>query len=479
MWQGRFNADQHNAGRLGATRRATARGAMPFHNGYSVMENVLTNSENMGLTPAEAGTGTAVNRSDSASIRGVRSNPVAPSRPVPSTQTASRRESEPETEAGAAVQVPSADAVANALSGRRAESELESGQGQDPVESAPGTDDPGREGAESKAAGQVEGNGTAAAEPDVVTDPSAGGGSGADVVETSKLGRPPKTVLAAAAIAGLVLVSVPFLINSSNSNATARGGDSGSTTGTVLGGSSDDAPPGAFASVAPIPGLPHSSSPDAFNRGSTSGDKGPAKSGVGSSGTSNADSSPSKGGGTKAQPQTSSGGGTKAQPQTSSGGGTKAQPQTSSGGGTKTSTGSASSGGSQPAPIAPGVLIRGHASGRCIDITGGKGYDGTPLNLYDCVGSNWQKWEIKSDGTIRSMGLCMDVAGGSRSNGAVIQVAKCNGSAAQQFRLNTAHDLTNPQSDKCVDVLDQKTGNGARLQLWTCNGQRNQKWSSA
>lgn len=82
-----------------------------------------------------------------------------------------------------------------------------------------------------------------------------------------------------------------------------------------------------------------------------------------------------------------------------------------------------------------------------------------------------------SDGTVRALGLCMDVAWGATGNGAVIQLATCSGNPAQQFRLNSAHDLVNPRADKCVDVKDRQTGNGTRLQLWDCNGRDHQKWS--
>ncbi|MET7976118.1 RICIN domain-containing protein [Streptomyces mirabilis] len=81
-------------------------------------------------------------------------------------------------------------------------------------------------------------------------------------------------------------------------------------------------------------------------------------------------------------------------------------------------------------------------------------------------------------GTVRAMGKCMDVAWGSTADGATIQLANCSGNPAQQFRLNPAHDLVNPQADKCVDVRDKGTANGTRLQLWSCNGQDNQKWTS-
>ena len=111
-------------------------------------------------------------------------------------------------------------------------------------------------------------------------------------------------------------------------------------------------------------------------------------------------------------------------------------------------------------------------------MVGHKGADGSPLQIWDCNGRNWQKWDFRPDGTIRSMGLCMDVAWGSAQNGAAIQLAVCSGNPAQQFRLNSSNDLVNPQANKCVDVKDQKTGNGTRLQLWDCNGQDNQKWST-
>ena len=74
----------------------------------------------------------------------------------------------------------------------------------------------------------------------------------------------------------------------------------------------------------------------------------------------------------------------------------------------------------------------------------------------------------------------MDVAWGSTSDGAAVQLAKCSGNPAQQWRLNSANDLTNPQAaGKCVDTKDLGTANGTRLQLWSCAGSANQKWYKA
>ncbi|MFJ9558960.1 ricin-type beta-trefoil lectin domain protein [Streptomyces fuscichromogenes] len=104
--------------------------------------------------------------------------------------------------------------------------------------------------------------------------------------------------------------------------------------------------------------------------------------------------------------------------------------------------------------------------------------DGSPPGIWNRNGKNWQKGDVRSDGTIRSMGLCMDVAWGASRNGAVIQLAVCSGNPAQRFRLNSGNGLVNPQADKRVDVKDEQTGNGTRLQLLDCNGQDNQKWST-
>ncbi len=101
-----------------------------------------------------------------------------------------------------------------------------------------------------------------------------------------------------------------------------------------------------------------------------------------------------------------------------------------------------------------------YASNRCISVSARKAKDGSPLQIWDCGGSSWQKWAFKSDGSVRSMGMCMDVAWGSSDDGTTIQLARCHGGPAQHFDLNGAGDLVNLGADKCVDVTGQRTGNG-------------------
>jgi hypothetical protein len=132
------------------------------------------------------------------------------------------------------------------------------------------------------------------------------------------------------------------------------------------------------------------------------------------------------------------------------------------------------------AAAAPGKAreLVSSASRRCIDVTGGKAKDGTPLEIWTCTGAARQKWTFRSDGSVRAMGLCMDLAWGSSDNGTQIQLADCNGGAAQKFNLNSVGDLINTGADKCVDVKDNDTASGTRLQLWDCTGGSNQKWSA-
>jgi hypothetical protein len=166
-----------------------------------------------------------------------------------------------------------------------------------------------------------------------------------------------------------------------------------------------------------------------------------------------------------------------------SGGGSATGGQGGSGGSSGSGSGSSAT---QPTPTAtktqqtttvPGVRIRGVDSGRCVSVSGAKsspGRDGARLQIQDCDGGAWQKWDFRSDGTIRAFGMCMDLANAGTANGTVVQLAKCNGGWAQQFRLNGSNDLTN--KDKCVDVLDKGRSAGTPLQLWTCYGTNNQKW---
>ncbi|GHF23265.1 glucosylceramidase [Streptomyces griseoluteus] len=117
-------------------------------------------------------------------------------------------------------------------------------------------------------------------------------------------------------------------------------------------------------------------------------------------------------------------------------------------------------------------------AGKCLDVAGGSGANGTAVQLYDCNGSTAQQWTVAPDGSVRALGKCLDVVSASTANGAKVQLYDCNGTGAQRWSYNAATgDVVNTAADKCLDVTDNSSANGARAQIWSCTGAANQKWT--
>lgn len=268
---------------------------------------------------------------------------------------------------------------------------------------------------------------------------------------TGPVGRPGKAVLAGAAVAGALLVSVPLLMLGGNDDKDPKGPASGDT---VLGGSAQDVP-GDFAVTSPDTGSSDDGGKKPVEKGKSAQDaatSAPAKSGEDKGGKMGEDE-PKKSAGQKDEPKKQDGGKTS--------GGDKGEPA------------QAGSGVTLSAPVS----LRSHLSGRCIDVPGGDFGDGKKLFVWDCNNGAAQKWQFASDGTMRIKGLCLDVANANYNNGAPIQIARCSGNDAQKFVLNSSHDLVNTVVGKCVDIKDNNRDSGAWLQLWSCAGTDNQKWS--
>jgi beta-glucanase (GH16 family) len=134
-------------------------------------------------------------------------------------------------------------------------------------------------------------------------------------------------------------------------------------------------------------------------------------------------------------------------------------------------------GGTTPPPSGTGNALRSNFSNRCIDIPGANPVDGARLQMWDCNGTQAQRWTPNADGTLRAMGKCMDPAGGALGNGTPIQLVTCNGNPVQRFTLPAAGDLVNVSANRCVDIANWNANNGAPLHLWDCTGGSNQKWT--
>ncbi|WP_248506214.1 ricin-type beta-trefoil lectin domain protein [Streptomyces sp. D2-8] len=277
--------------------------------------------------------------------------------------------------------------------------------------------------------------------------------------QTGPVGRPGKAVLAGAAVAGALLVSVPFLVLGGHDD---KDRERSASAGTVLGGSGQEAP-GEFAVTES-----GSSSPSAREKDSGKNGNKPQKPVRESSASAPAEKagageaeSPDKGGSQKDAdrndpPKKKQDSGTKA------GNSAKSRP----------------AGGGSGVTFSAPVSLRSHLSGRCVDVPWSDFSDGAKLFVWDCNGSAAQQWRFASDGTIRVKDKCLDVANANFNDGTPLQIAWCNGNAAQKFALNGSHDLVNTVVGKCVDIRDNNRDNGAWLQLWSCNGADTQKWSA-
>ncbi|HEV8565661.1 MAG TPA: ricin-type beta-trefoil lectin domain protein [Actinoplanes sp.] len=115
--------------------------------------------------------------------------------------------------------------------------------------------------------------------------------------------------------------------------------------------------------------------------------------------------------------------------------------------------------------------------GKCVDVAGANSANGTPVQLYDCNGTNAQNWTVgNSDNSIQALGKCMDVIPAGTANGTKIQLYDCNGTNAQKWTVSGGA-LVNTGSGKCLDATNWSSANGNQLQIWSCTGGANQQWT--
>ncbi|MEV7601659.1 ricin-type beta-trefoil lectin domain protein [Kitasatospora sp. NPDC089797] len=118
-------------------------------------------------------------------------------------------------------------------------------------------------------------------------------------------------------------------------------------------------------------------------------------------------------------------------------------------------------------------------TGKCMDIAGGANANGTAAQLYDCNGSNAQKWTFAPDGSLRVLGHCLDATDRGTANGTLLQIWDCgNGAPQQTFTPRPDGSLYNPASGRCIDLPGGTVTNSARLELYDCNNSPAQKWTS-
>ncbi|MGX6606514.1 glycoside hydrolase family 97 catalytic domain-containing protein [Micromonosporaceae bacterium Da 78-11] len=127
-----------------------------------------------------------------------------------------------------------------------------------------------------------------------------------------------------------------------------------------------------------------------------------------------------------------------------------------------------------------GSVLRGQASGRCVDVPFNSQTNRTRVELFDCNAGPNQTWTATAAKQLTVYGTkCLDVDGGGTADGTAVTIFDCSGGANQQWNVNADGTVVGVGSGKCLDAVGARTVNGTQLQIWPCNGGANQKWSRA
>ncbi|MEV4641240.1 ricin-type beta-trefoil lectin domain protein [Actinoplanes sp. NPDC049548] len=107
--------------------------------------------------------------------------------------------------------------------------------------------------------------------------------------------------------------------------------------------------------------------------------------------------------------------------------------------------------------------------GLCLDIVDADPSSVSAAQLFTCNRTDAQRWSTPGDGTVRAFGKCLDVRNAGTANGTPVQLFDCNGSGAQQWTSRGDGSLFHPQSGRCLDDPGNKQQAGDRLQIYDCS----------
>jgi hypothetical protein len=126
-------------------------------------------------------------------------------------------------------------------------------------------------------------------------------------------------------------------------------------------------------------------------------------------------------------------------------------------------------------PAVAGRAVVSKASGKCLSAPAGS--DGTPVVLATCNGGRAQKWDVRADGTVVSMGLCLDLPWAATVTGTELQIANCNGTDAQQFKHDGGVRMFSRRANKCVDTSGRGVADGTPIVITPCDdASKTQSW---
>ncbi|KAF9568159.1 ricin B-like lectin [Agrocybe pediades] len=136
-------------------------------------------------------------------------------------------------------------------------------------------------------------------------------------------------------------------------------------------------------------------------------------------------------------------------------------------------------------PVANTVRIHPLASqGKCLDVRGAVFQNGTPVQVYDCNGTNAQRWVVKRGAVDRiqvaGTNFCLD-AGSNPANGVGMKIWTCyKNLPAQEWKFTNDGRVLLANSVFALDLTEGSLKNANQVQTWTFYpDNNNQKWSTS
>jgi predicted alpha-1,2-mannosidase len=124
-----------------------------------------------------------------------------------------------------------------------------------------------------------------------------------------------------------------------------------------------------------------------------------------------------------------------------------------------------------------GTLVSQEAARLCVNDTGNRIKNGSPIELHTCNTGPSEHWTMAPDGTLRVNGRCLDVHNSGTRNGTPIDIYSCNGTRAQQWHATTGGQLISPYSGLCLALPRTGAPSGTRLEVSGCKNETSEHWT--
>jgi hypothetical protein len=132
-----------------------------------------------------------------------------------------------------------------------------------------------------------------------------------------------------------------------------------------------------------------------------------------------------------------------------------------------------------PRPIFVGTA---RSATKCLDVRGGVMANGTPVQIYDCNGTQAQMWALRRGGQqikVAGTNFCLD-AGSNPGNAVGMKIWTCyDNLPQQQWLYNSENQIVLQNRGLCLDLTNGVVTNSNQVQTWQCaSGNLNQVWRS-